>query len=775
MEGDYNAADDVVILSDDVLTSVANATLVLIDGGEREKLAVLFQFPQFLEHCPDETVNTMIPEICRDAIKWSPKLQMASAEALFYAVAFRLPESVAKRTVVASLRILQTVGSGEVFDAWGEILSMVLPQIQKEDVMQLIVPATKERAISDKVESRRLAARIIGSLVDKLHANEIEEQFLESAMTLTHDEDGSVRAMMGQSLAQVGSALPLAICESRFWPRLREMLETDPDARVKASALRALSRSAEGHKDSAATAECFATIIVPIFLQECETASKVASSDLRTIDDDIYLMLEIFAEVYGYFIVAVANSFKSGEQWTLALNSLRRMVTCNGPTVRQWCAFNLPAVVLTCAHRRPDRIKGVLNALSTDSDVETRGTLAKGIHEIVAVLADSEVLRKETVVALAALVTDQNNQVRLNSIENLALDMVNLSAKQKNHESSKELEKVFSSLEMLSQDSWRTQEVLARELGNMAHLCSQEVLCNNVAPVLFQMARESTYLVRKAGMIALVNVVRYIPDVRRRDHILKHFRTQWARGKVYWTRLAFIEGAFRAVEVFSRKLFRDLFAAELFNLVHDPVANVRLRLGVLFERMIPACRDSPDFMKALGVLCADKDPQVSEEASIVHRRLQEFKGLSETALQEDMAKEDAEKKFFVQKQKTKEKNKPEPDLNALEKEKQPDLKDAATSSHPMGVSSERARSFTNRNQSEQLIGAKPTPVTPTLGNNPPPQPVPMVATPPVQTEAAPAAPAAGVSNAPANTAGTGSAAKPASEAKPKKSCFACFS
>eukprot|EP00186_Timspurckia_oligopyrenoides_P000322 CAMPEP_0182451540 /NCGR_PEP_ID=MMETSP1172-20130603/43777_1 /TAXON_ID=708627 /ORGANISM="Timspurckia oligopyrenoides, Strain CCMP3278" /LENGTH=761 /DNA_ID=CAMNT_0024649323 /DNA_START=254 /DNA_END=2539 /DNA_ORIENTATION=+ len=749
--------EDIVVLSDDVLTSVANATLVLIDGGDREKLAVLFQFPQFLEHCPDETVNTMVPEICRDAIKWAPRLQMASAEALYYAVGLKLPESVAKRTVVASLRILQTIGSGEVFDAWGEILSMVLPQIQRDDVVQLIVPATKERATSDKVESRRLAARIIGSLVDQLHANEIEEQFLEICMKLMEDPDGSVRAMMAQSLAQVGAALPLPINETKFWPSLNNMLRNDKEARARAAALRALSRSAEGHKDSASSAKSFTEMIVPIFLAECETASKVAASDLRTIDDDIYLMLEIFAEVYGYFIVAVANSLTQDEHWTLALNCLRRMVTCNGPTVRQWCAYNLPALVLTTAHRRPDRVKGVLHALSTDSDVETRGTLANGIHEVVAVLCDNEMLRKETVSALSALITDQNNQVRLNTMQNFALDMENLSKNHPPGEASRELEKVFTSLEMLSQDSWRTQEVLARELGKLAHLCTQEVLCNNVAPVLFQMARESTYLVRKAGMVSLINVVRYIPDVRRRDHILKHFRTQWARGKVYWTRLAFIEGSFRAVDVFSRKLFNEVFAGELYEMVKDPVPNVRLRLVALFKRIGPLFRDVPEFLAALKVLMADTDAQVVADSKAAYQLVLESKGMTEEELKEDLAKEEAEKKFFIQKKKKTADNKPEPDYKELEK---PTQKEANPGVPGIGVASERARSFTNRQQSEQLLGAKPTPVTASIGNLPQP--------PAVVPEKAPDA-------APAPTPPPAPKPAPAQAASPKKSgCLACF-
>eukprot|EP00168_Porphyra_purpurea_P009281 TRINITY_DN2246_c0_g1_i3.p1 TRINITY_DN2246_c0_g1~~TRINITY_DN2246_c0_g1_i3.p1 ORF type:complete len:266 (+),score=62.27 TRINITY_DN2246_c0_g1_i3:1678-2475(+) len=131
-----------VVLNDDVLTSVANATLVLLDGSDMERLAVLYQFPQFLEHCPSDTLGIMVPEICRDALRWKEDVQMAAAEALYFVVNMRVPDAVAKRVVVAALRILQLSESGDVFDAWGEILSMMLPQVRRDDVVTLVVPAT---------------------------------------------------------------------------------------------------------------------------------------------------------------------------------------------------------------------------------------------------------------------------------------------------------------------------------------------------------------------------------------------------------------------------------------------------------------------------------------------------------------------------------------------------------------------------------------------------------------------------------------------------------
>jgi HEAT repeat len=551
---------DFVLLNDDVLTSVSNATMVLLDGSDLERVAVLYQFPQFLEHCPDETLSAMVPEIGQWAVSWSHDVQMAAAEALYFVVNMPVPTAVATTIVTAALRIIHESESGDVFDAWGEILSMMLPQVAAADVHALVVPATIERATArSSVESRRLAARIIGSLIDTLTPAQLEAQFLPHALTLCDDPDPSVRAMIAQSLAALGAVFPLHVAEKKLWPKLDDLIH-DANPRVRAAAMRATARTAEAHRAACMTSRSFPDLLLPVFLRECATATATAAKDLRAVDDDTYLMLEIFAEVYGYFLVAVSPLFANEETWTAALNALRRMVTCNGPTVRHWCAFNVPAVSSVCAAARPEKIKGVIHALASDSDVETRATLAAGVHETVATLADGQ-LREEMLNAVATLISDQNPQVRMNALshfsEILRLFTGSLPASSASADkapptsgttdekasspngklaataaASRQLGPIISSLETMSHDSWRTQKLLAEQLEASASLIPQDMLCEHVAPLLFQMARESTYLVRRASMQALIHVIRYIPDVRRRDHILKHFRSEWARGKV---------------------------------------------------------------------------------------------------------------------------------------------------------------------------------------------------------------------------------------------------
>lgn len=168
-------------------------------------------------------------------------------------------EAIAKHIVEASLHIITKLEQGDIFDAWGEILSMILPQVNRTDVMALLVPLTLKRCGSPLVGSRRLAARIMGSLTESLTAEELESTFLARAMVLCDDPDSSVRAMIAQSLASLAAKLPLRVSEKFFWEKLAA-LTTDENARVRAASVRAMAKSAEAHKDEALQSIAFKTV-----------------------------------------------------------------------------------------------------------------------------------------------------------------------------------------------------------------------------------------------------------------------------------------------------------------------------------------------------------------------------------------------------------------------------------------------------------------------------------------------------------------------------------
>ncbi|KAI0565519.1 Serine/threonine-protein phosphatase 4 regulatory subunit 4 [Gracilaria domingensis] len=673
----FDEGAEMVLLNDEILASVPNATLVLTDGNELERVSVLFQFPQFLEHCPNECINIMVPCICSSALEWSLDTQSAATEALFFVVSRTVPQHIAKHIAWASLTIASKTESAQLFDSCAELVSMVLPQLHRYDVLQLVAPDTIDRALSNRIHDRRLAARVIGSFNDALTRREVQNIFEDTALSLAQDDDPLVRSLVAQSTASIASYLPISAAEKRIWPLLKMLMSDDKVASVRAAALRALAKSAQAHSGTENTSPLYEALLKPIFLDECRVAIRVAATDLRDVDDDTYLMLEIFAEVYGHFLCSVSHLLNTEkESWVMILNTLRQMVTCNGPTVRHWCAFNMPAVVTVCAVEKIEHLNGIIPALAADSDVETRVTLAAGIHEIA--MAHGA-LRQDVIRAINALFMDENAEVRMKVLAHFSELLILLSPGEKaNHALAKaqiraseagnvsrraeatantqpdssqnemrRLKPMFTSLEMMSFDSWRTQKLLAEELRKSANLIPQEMLCEHVAPLLFQMARESTFSVRKSAMQALIYTVRYIPDVRRRNHILKHFRNEWARGKVYWTRLAYIEAAKCAREMFSSRLFTQLFKEEILSMYSDLVPNVRLRLVQFLSYVAPIWKEFPDFLETLSKLVEDKDLEVSREAEMLLKKLPGIEMPSAIEMEKDKALEAAESGFYV--------------------------------------------------------------------------------------------------------------------------------
>lgn len=710
-----------VTLNDEVLTSVANATAALNRGQSLEKIAVLYQFPQFLEHCPYESIHVMVPAICDILVEThDTNVMMASAEALYYVVNIKMPFDIAKCLAVASLKVVNSlIENEEVFDGCGELLSMVLPQVAKKDILSLVVPTTLQCAQSPRVEVRRLAARIIGSLEHELTADQITQWFYHNGLKLVADNDHSVRAMMAQSMGSMATNLSPHLVSKDIWPRLRDLL-SDDNMRVRAAAMRALAKSAFTHRKAGVQMSFFRQVLKSLFLEECEKIVALAQRDLRTVSDDAYLMLEIFSEVFGQFLCALEPLLSDcPREITSAQAALKAMATCNGPTVRHWCSYNMPGVSSVLVTINPELVVQIVQTLASDTDMETRATLAAGIKDTVKALSDTE-SKSEITEAITTLILDETTQVRMNALQHLAdllellspgteknLQMVKAQLKVDNAEASgdseegtrdahfdektsraeremRRLNRIFESLEMIPFDSWRTQELLAEQLRKAAHLVPQKMLCEHVAPLLFTMARESTYLVRKAAMRAVMHVMRYIPDVRRRSHIIKHLKNQWARGKVYWTRIAFIDGAEYAIDVMSIKLFNQLFKKELLRLTEDKVPNVKSRLLRLFDRLVVRWKSSQEFSDALKVLATDGDTQVANEAANLFKKLQTVGSLSPAEQKEEKIRQRNEDAFFVHRPKRRKGEVP-PAANAAPKKRQSVMKTSMKTSHVEGA------------------------------------------------------------------------------------------
>lgn len=492
--------------------------------------------------------------------------------------------------------------------------------------------------------SQKLTARIIGPIAVSASPELVRNVLLTRALELTKEHDLEIRGMVVESMAFIGAAVDVDTVQTKMWPSLLALVR-DPNARLHAATLRTIARIAAAHRKASPTAPLFTKLLPPVFARECQYLRKQAQADQRLLDEDTYLLIEINAEIFGEVLFSCQHNMADEAARKDALRAYQAMATCNGPVVRRQCAFNIPGVGLALAWKCRSEIATIVEALSRDSDAETRWNLAAGMHETAKMLIGDDTM-DNLFKTVNALLHDQSPLVRMNVLRNLD----NLLGTLTNHnpyKAMKKLETVFQNLQLLSEGNWRTQELLAKQLRLVASLVPPQCIRANVLPLLYQLSEESSYTVRKASMAAVAVCMRYIPDTTERDSVMENFRLEWGRGSIFWMRIGFIDSAEAAVETYSRILFRDTFAAEVLRLAHDTVPNVRIRASMLMDKIAPACHQMDEYHAAVETLQGDADKDVLCALEGIEEKISNALAKAKRTFEQDMSREAEEQSLYT--------------------------------------------------------------------------------------------------------------------------------
>jgi hypothetical protein len=631
-------------LENDALFSVSHMADLLESGTDSQRTVILFELQQLLDHCLDDTINVLIPVLCRNVHTWTYELQISSTEALLDVLQQAVKPDTCKLICDAAFRVVGQSHSEDIFEAWGEILVIGLPHVKwsNENELNEIVFILDSFACDDDDVSRKLAARVYGSFASCLTASQVEGKILNRALELANDPDLEVRGMVAESLAFIGAVVTIEVAEKRVWPKILSLLK-DPDARVHAATLRTLANILEAHRENHHDSILYRDLLAPVFARECEFVRKAATADQRTVNDDVYLLLEIISEVFGQLLYAIHPYFGDEAARKDAYKAYLAMATCNGPIVRRYCAFNIPGVSKSIADKFAIEMSSIVEFLSRDTDSETRWNLAAGIHETAALLANNESI-DNLFKSVIALLQDENPLVRMNTLEHFYPLLQSLTRESETCYI-RRLAPVFQNLTLLSEGNWRTQELLAKQLEQACVLVPPDTLRANVLPLLYQMSEESTSLVRKAAMPAIAKAIWSIPSPQERDDVMQHFRLNWADGGVFWMRMAFIDCAHAASRYYSSQLFRRTFASGVLRMADDPVPNVRLRLASILHVVAYLCKELEELEHAVSVLSTDNDIDV-QRAMIGYEERVRVLDKGEETVTEDFARQQAEGDLF---------------------------------------------------------------------------------------------------------------------------------
>lgn len=594
--------------------SIGNMETLLEIGSDAQKSVILLEMPHLMENCVEETTERILPLICGRVHQWSIQLQIAAAEALAQVTQRALPQLRAKQVCTAAFRVVNASTSEEVFEIWGEILVAALPQVDwlPEELNRVIALLDGHCAAESDIP-RKLTARVLGSLSLCIQPEEVEKKILHRALNLSDDENPEVRGMISESLAFIGATVSVDIVENKVWPVIVKLLN-DEDERIHAATLRSIAhivqkQRSEHEENEVIQRKLFTDLLPPVLARECDFSRKTAAEDQREVKESTYLLLEMIAEVYGELVYSVHRALKSMCPKKDAFKAFVAMATCNGPIVRRHCAFNFPGVALSFHSKYASQLSSIVEFLARDTDPETRWILAAGVHEIARTLSEKQITMANIYKAVQNLLKDENPLVRMNVLRNFSTILKEIT-RHPHYSSPPRLVPLCHNLTALATGTWRMQELLAQQLELCADFIPSEVIKSIVLPVLYQMAEESSHLVRRASMAGVVQCLRNIGDPIEREQAMEEFDVHWCVGSVYWMRIAYVDAGAAAAKGFSKLLFRDLFAVKILRLASDPVANVRLRLAGVLDKLAPSCVQMDEFYEAWSMLKNDEDVDI---------------------------------------------------------------------------------------------------------------------------------------------------------------------
>lgn len=630
---------------EDVVGSMSAIAEVLSSGKEDDIFLVLFETQQILQNCREFAMQTLVPIICKKVTDWSYSLKVSAGETLATVLGDAIPTDVAQELSTTAFSVLSHPCDQSICEKWGEILVATLPNVpwsaaKLDEVLDLL---EIQHGASGNPFSRQLTARILGSLASCSSDDLLKKRIMDRAILITEDKNPEVRGMIAESLSFIGASMHVSIVEREMWPCLLKLLK-DTDARIHAASLRTLSFISAAHRDKSGKSKLFKELLPSVFLQECAKIRRDASEDQRDVDEDKYLVLEINAEIFGELLCGCFEHFPNDNGRREAYKAFMAMATSNGPIVRKYCAYNMPAVSLCLSKKYGFELSALVKFMCRDADDETRWKLAAGIHETARILAMDSTM-ENLFNAVLALLQDTTFLVRMKTIEHFEELIAELS-KHSGYGSAEKLTPLFQNLQLLSEGNWRTQELLANQLTLAAPLVPPPSLKMDVLPLLYRMTEESSHMVRKAAMAAVATCIRYIPDVGDRNVVMREFRSNWARGPVYWMRISFIDAADTAVGIYSRCLFRDTFGSELLRLANDIVPNVRLRVALLLPKVASACNLMEEFHSALETLKRDEDMDVGYAVKDIDNRIGKALESGHEKFEEDMQREDEEQELY---------------------------------------------------------------------------------------------------------------------------------
>ena len=508
--------------------------------------------------------------------------------------------------------------SEEEVEAWLQVLFTLVPILDKQVVKSEVLPLALSKAVMEEsVLSRCICARVLGSIAKVASKDDVEKGFFKQALVLCQDVDFHVRIAMCDQLPFLGRAVGPETVARQVTDEILELLK-DEDVRVRVSGLHTLVALWD---------------LLPTEVRR-QRVMPVVRGHMQPFGINVE-MQRCVASIFGQ-LLGLVKPESAPEDAPLFNGCFRHMAAQNDVELRKACASQLPIVARQGFGSYQGHFHDLATHLLSDTNEGVRMAIAEQFHELVkAAGKDAGTL---LVRPLTRLLRDESRKVRATVLQELGVTLRTISSASASSASTPLPDSITSDLchalveleaAADSSKTWRLQNSLALTFPSFHLFFSPEQIYAHFVPIAFRMLGGSggaspVMALRQAAAEGLSIFLRYGKKDRSRSELLLRLIRDFARGKSFNNRAAFIAVSHHILGSFSSRFVKDWFFDLCLELLYDPVPNVRLQATSLLPSLKQVIRlpEDVDLLErlnnAVSSVMTDDDRDVSASSRSVN-------------------------------------------------------------------------------------------------------------------------------------------------------------
>ncbi|GAB9462655.1 hypothetical protein Gpo141_00000143 [Globisporangium polare] len=520
------------------LPEMERAEQLLKTGLDKQKISVLSSLPKILSSNNSKSNLVLVLDCMKVAWQKCESETINNSSAVLLEI-FKGIVSLACATVDGKVLSFPTVSFFEEYTQQVEVCreekKNAIFLLSDEQVAKLLVPLALDMVtdIQQKDFAEVASLAVIASL-SRLGGALKKTQM----MALCQDTDAEVRKCMCIQLDALARAVGEEKASSELLPELLELLQ-DEEEQVKQTAFLALLSLLD-------------------FFPAAERIKRVIPEFLNMVETHPDYLLLSMAEQYGTLVTKLAALGHLGsDNAPVFLQSYAKLCSKDDVQIRQYCAYNFPAIVKAFGGSYvPLLMDDLLVKLCNDPVEKDEAPSVQG-------MAISRV--PQIMVSMFGGGDDDVKAAMLDAV----------------------IKSIIQFHSILPASRNRDQVAFVETLQSFPAFCSSMQMYEMVIPIILDLIEDGARPVQLLAMQVLIRCIRKNDISSHRYSLLSKIRNEFGHSKSYWRRILYLDACMFALEVNSRQYCRLNFLDIAIDLLEDPIPNVRYKAATL----VPQWRD----------------------------------------------------------------------------------------------------------------------------------------------------------------------------------------